>query len=119
MGEKLDRNEPFKPLTCNREDVPPLELVRAKRATAGDRDRLLLQVFDDFVPAIGESFGQVREVLDQLYERQRDLQDWLRRPWWRRIFRRPPPLQPLTMPHASKQQAVEHGADQAPAQAAG
>lgn len=93
-----DKNEPFKPVVVNRNDVDPLVLVRANRGTAGDRDRLILRVFDQFVPAASQSFTQLRLLLGQLADRQEELQAWLRRPWYRRWFRRPPPLQPLTLP---------------------
>lgn len=93
-----DKNEPFKPVVVNRNDVDPLALVRANRGTGRDRDRLILRIFDRWMPAATESFAQLRILLGQLADRQEELQAWLRRPWYRRWFRRPPALQPLTLP---------------------
>lgn len=93
-----DKNEPFKPVVVNRNDVDPLALVRANRGTGRDRDRLILRIFDRWMPAATESFGQLRLLLGQIADRQEELRAWLRRPWYRRWFRRPPPLQPLTLP---------------------
>jgi hypothetical protein len=89
---KSDRNRQFKPLTVNKEDLDPYALLAAGRGSNGDIRRCVLLArdrLDRVVRAVDANFERMRYILVQLTMRDDALDEWRRRPWYKRWFRKP------------------------------
>jgi hypothetical protein len=104
-----ERNADVKPMVVNRNEVDPRELIRGGRGTARDRDRAILLLdrrcdqanrniativreFDKTREATGQGFREYLSITEQVINRQDAIVEWHHRPWYRRIFRKPPAL---------------------------
>lgn len=98
---KTNKDAPFKPLTCNRNELDPFAVIIAGHGTAADRDRATVQLREEHVKlhaAVESGFAQIGHAIEQLDRREREHRAHRALPWYRRWFRRPPALQPLTLP---------------------
>lgn len=120
-ARREDRNAQFKPCVVNRNALAPLDLIRAGKGTAPDRDRAILEMAGHVAELNGATqcgFFQVTSVMSALTAYLRAEAHWRAR-FWRRWFTRRPPLPDIAAVMMRARMQFEAEAEAAVRKAAG